>query len=112
MVLEALFSDDDRDEIFKLCDVIRETSFAIHKFHRYGHLEKVYENALDHRLTKLGSTSSNKFPYPSMTKTVRKSVITMPICLSGDVWSLKLRHAATSSMNTSRRSWDTFARPG
>lgn len=37
-------------DIFKLCDVIRETAFAIHKYHRHGHLEKVYENALAHRL--------------------------------------------------------------
>ena len=54
MSFEALFSDtDDRDRIFKLCDLVRETSFEIHKFHRYGHLEKVYENALGHRLRKL-----------------------------------------------------------
>ena len=44
----------DSTEINKLCDVIRETSFAIHKFLRSGHLEKVYENALAHRLAKLG----------------------------------------------------------
>ena len=37
-----------------LCDVVRETSFAIHKYHRNGHLEKVYENALVHRLRKQG----------------------------------------------------------
>jgi hypothetical protein len=36
----------------QLCDVVRETSFAIHKYHRNGHLEKVYENALAHRLRK------------------------------------------------------------
>lgn len=41
-------------DINKLCDVIRETSFAIHKFFRSGHLEKIYENALAHRLRKLG----------------------------------------------------------
>src|SRR5262249_11743355 len=28
--------------------------FAIHKYHRNGHLEKVYENALAHRLRKQG----------------------------------------------------------
>ena len=33
----------------QLCDVVRETSFAIHKYHRNGHLEKIYENALVHR---------------------------------------------------------------
>ena len=37
----------------KLCDIIRETSFSIHKYLRHGHLEKVYENALANRLRKL-----------------------------------------------------------
>ena len=44
----------DATEINKLCDIIRETSFEIHKFLRSGHLERVYENALIHRLTKAG----------------------------------------------------------
>src|SRR5437763_13207264 len=42
------------DNINELCDVVRETSFAIHCYHRSGHLEKVYENALAHRLRKQG----------------------------------------------------------
>jgi GxxExxY protein len=44
----------DQVEINKLCDIIRQTSFEIHKYFRSGHLEKIYENALTHRLTKLG----------------------------------------------------------
>ncbi|MBI5684180.1 MAG: GxxExxY protein [Verrucomicrobia bacterium] len=44
-------SDED---VMKLCDRIRETSFAIHSYLRHGHLEKIYENALVHRLQKLG----------------------------------------------------------
>ncbi len=44
----------DQVEINKLCDMTRETSFGIHKSFRSGHLEKIYENALTHRLTKLG----------------------------------------------------------
>jgi GxxExxY protein len=40
--------------IFALCDQIRETSFALHRFLRHGHLEKVYENGLAHRLRKQG----------------------------------------------------------
>jgi GxxExxY protein len=40
--------------INELCDVVRETSFAIHRFHRHGHVEKIYENALAHRLRKQG----------------------------------------------------------
>lgn len=42
------------DLINELCDIVRQTSFDIHKYHRCGHLEKVYENALVHRLRKQG----------------------------------------------------------
>jgi len=41
-----------QDEIFALCDQIRETSFSLHRYLRHGHLEKVYENGLAHRLRK------------------------------------------------------------
>jgi GxxExxY protein len=41
-------------DIFTLCDVIRETSFEIYKYLRSGHREQIYENALAHRLRKLG----------------------------------------------------------
>lgn len=40
--------------INELCDVVRETAYAIHVYHGHGHLEKVYENALAHRLQKAG----------------------------------------------------------
>lgn len=50
------------DDVNQLCDVVRETSFAIHKYHRNGHLEKVYENALVHRLRKLGLHVEQQFP--------------------------------------------------
>ncbi|MCI0337155.1 MAG: GxxExxY protein [Acidobacteria bacterium] len=43
-----------KDEVFLLCDTIREVSFAIHHYLHHGHLEKVYENALVHRLRKQG----------------------------------------------------------
>ena len=36
----------------ELCDIVRETAYAIHVYHGQGHLEKVYENALAHRLRK------------------------------------------------------------
>ena len=39
-------------EINEVCDAIRETAYAIHVYHGHGHLEKVYENALAHRLRK------------------------------------------------------------
>ena len=41
------------NEIFELCDQIREAAFALHKYLRNGHLEKVYENGLVNRLRKL-----------------------------------------------------------
>ena len=41
-------------DIFALCNVIRETSFDIYKYLRSGHKEQIYENALAHRLRKLG----------------------------------------------------------
>ena len=44
---------EDR-EIRELCDIVRRTCLEIHRFHRWGHLEKVYENALAHRLAKHG----------------------------------------------------------
>ncbi|MCK4784746.1 MAG: GxxExxY protein [Desulfobacteraceae bacterium] len=40
------------EDIKQLCDIVRETSFEIHCYHRSGHLEKIYENALAHRLKK------------------------------------------------------------
>lgn len=48
--------------INSLCDLVRETSFAIHRYHRHGHLEKIYENALAHRLRKLGVTVEQQRP--------------------------------------------------
>ena len=50
------------ESINQLCDVVRETSFAIHKYHRNGHLEKVYENALAHRLRKQGLEVKQQHP--------------------------------------------------
>ncbi len=40
--------------MFALCDVVRETSFALHCYLKHGHLEKVYENGLANRLRKKG----------------------------------------------------------
>jgi len=48
--------------IMKLCDAVRETGFAIHRYHKHGHLEKVYENALAHRLRKLGLDVKQQCP--------------------------------------------------
>ena len=49
-------------DIMQLCDAVRETGFAIHRYHKHGHLEKVYENALAHRLRKLGLDVKQQYP--------------------------------------------------
>jgi GxxExxY protein len=48
--------------IKELCDVVRETAYAIHLYHGHGHLEKVYENALAHRLRKSGIDVTQQHP--------------------------------------------------
>ena len=50
------------DDINRLCDLIREISFSIHTYLRYGHLEKIYENALAHRLIKKGLDIKQQYP--------------------------------------------------
>ena len=50
------------DNINQLCDLVRETSFALHKYHRNGHLEKVYENGLASRLRKQGLKVQQQYP--------------------------------------------------
>ena len=47
-------ADPHDGEILALCNVIRETSFEIHKYLRSGFTEKIYENALANRLRKKG----------------------------------------------------------
>jgi GxxExxY protein len=51
-----------KDPIFQLCDQVRETSFALHTHLRHGHLEKVYENGLFHRLRKQGVNVLQQIP--------------------------------------------------
>lgn len=43
-----------KDRVFALCDQVRETGYAIHRYLGPGHLEKVYENSLVNRLRKQG----------------------------------------------------------
>jgi GxxExxY protein len=50
------------DDVNQLCDIVRETSYAIHRYHRHGHLEKIYENALAHRLRKQGLSVEQQYP--------------------------------------------------
>ncbi len=51
-----------KDPVFELCDVIRETAYAIHRYHGPGHLEKIYENALAGRLRKKGHQVEQQKP--------------------------------------------------
>jgi GxxExxY protein len=48
--------------INELCDIVRETSFAIHKYFRHGHMEKIYERALVNRLGKQGLQVAPQHP--------------------------------------------------
>ena len=50
------------DDIFELCDLIREISFALHRYLRHGHLEKVYESGLTHRLRKAHLHVETQYP--------------------------------------------------
>jgi GxxExxY protein len=43
-----------KDRAFELTDIVRETAFQVRRYFGTGHLEKVYENSLAHRLRKLG----------------------------------------------------------
>jgi hypothetical protein len=49
-------------DIMELADVVRQTGFDIHCYHKNGHLEKVYENALVHRLRKAGLEVKQQHP--------------------------------------------------
>lgn len=49
-------------DINRLCDIVRETSFAVHCYHRHGHLEKIYENALVNRLRRQGLIVQQQHP--------------------------------------------------
>jgi len=49
-------------EINALCDQVRQTAYDIHLYLGHGHLEKVYENALSHRLLKQGIEVKQQHP--------------------------------------------------
>jgi GxxExxY protein len=50
------------NKIMKLCDQVRDISYAIHVYHGNGYLEKVYENALVNRLRKAGLSVKQQCP--------------------------------------------------
>ena len=49
-------------DIKALCDQVRQVAYDIHVYHAHGHLEKVYENALAHRLAKAGLKVRQQHP--------------------------------------------------
>jgi GxxExxY protein len=51
-----------KTDINELCGRVRQTAYEIHVYHGHGHLEKVYENALAHRLRKLGLDIKQQHP--------------------------------------------------
>jgi GxxExxY protein len=52
----------DESDVLALCDRVRKVSFALHGYLRHGHLEKVYENGLAHRLKKDRISFEQQFP--------------------------------------------------
>jgi len=50
------------NDIKTLCDQVRQIAYEIHLYHAHGHLEKVYENALAHRLRKAGLIVEQQHP--------------------------------------------------
>ncbi|MET0502338.1 MAG: GxxExxY protein [Candidatus Binatia bacterium] len=45
-----------------MCDEVRQTAYEIHLYLGHGHLEKVYLNALVHRLRKKGIEVKQQYP--------------------------------------------------
>jgi len=52
----------EEEGILALCDRVREIAFGLHTYLRHGHLEKVYENGLAHRLRKAGISAEQQRP--------------------------------------------------
>ena len=46
----------------QVCEQVRQTAYNIHVYHANGHLEKIYENALAHRLRKMGLHVTQQHP--------------------------------------------------
>ena len=54
--------EEPMKDLQQLCEQIRQISYEIHVYHGHGHLEKVYENALAHRLRKAGIDAKQQHP--------------------------------------------------
>ena len=49
-------------DLQSLCAQVRQAAYDIHVYHGQGHLEKVYENALAHRLRRAGLDVKQQHP--------------------------------------------------
>ena len=54
----------NEEEVKALCDRIRQIAYDIHVYLGHGHMEKVYENALVHRMGKAGMRVEQQCPLP------------------------------------------------
>ena len=62
LVVFFVVGPDVVKDIKQLCDLVRQIAYDIHVYHGHGHLEKVYENAVAHRLRKAGLDVKQQFP--------------------------------------------------
>jgi len=51
-------------EIRRLCGIVRTVAYEAHTYLKHGHMEKIYENSMVHRLRKLGVEVEHQFPIP------------------------------------------------
>ena len=52
----------DESEAKRIANVVRQTAYDIHAYHGHGHLERIYESALVHRLRKRGLLIAQQVP--------------------------------------------------
>jgi GxxExxY protein len=57
---------EQEKDILELCNKIRQIVFDLHVYLRHGHLEKVYENGLSHRLRKAGFRIEQQYPLKAL----------------------------------------------
>jgi hypothetical protein len=103
------------EDIMKLCDVVRETGFAIHRYHKHGHLEKVHENALAHRLRKLGLDVKQQYPLKVSGKAACQSKALgwtagslMKLLPSRMIWSRLINCLPRAAVLSQRLSWQIW----
>jgi GxxExxY protein len=52
----------DESDAKHIANVVRQTAYEIHVYHGHGHLERIYETALVHRLRKRGLVVAQQVP--------------------------------------------------